>query len=210
MIPAPRRTVVAPSGLGRPGQEGGHARAAGAAGPADGAEPLGTTVTIPTLRTERLVLRAPRPGDFEPFAAFYASERASMVGGPLDRAEAWRTLAGLVGHWHLRGFGRWAVMEDDAPVGIVGLHFPLGWPEPEVGWIVFDGAEGRGLAYEAALAARAHAYDTLGWRTAVSIVHPRNARSIALAERMGARRDGEFHHPRVGPVPVWRHPGPTP
>ena len=203
------RTFAARSGRGRPGHEGGHARAAGAAGPADGPEPGGTTVTIPTLRTERLVLRAPGPEDFEPFAAFYASERASMVGGPLDRAEAWRALAGLVGHWRLRGFGRWTVVEDGAPVGVVGLHFPLDWPEPEVGWIVFDGAEGRGLAREAALAARAHAYGTLGWTTAISLIDPRNARSIALATRMGAAREADFDHPKFGTVGIWRHPGPA-
>ena len=44
---------------------------------------------IPTLVTERLILRAPGPEDFEPFAAFYASERASMVGGPESRRDAW-------------------------------------------------------------------------------------------------------------------------
>ena len=49
--------------------------------------------SIPTLETERLVLRAPGIGDFEPFAAFYASERSKFVGGPLDREGAWRMLA---------------------------------------------------------------------------------------------------------------------
>ena len=166
---------------------------------------------IPTLVTERLTLRAPRPEDFEPFAAFYASERSGMVGGPLDRIEAWRSFAAIVGHWPLRGFGRWTVADvtTGEPLGVVGLLHPEGWPEPEIGWILFERAEGRGIAHEAASAARAHAYGTLGWTTAISLIDPRNARSIALAQRLGATREGHFHHPKRGPVPIWRHPDPA-
>ena len=42
----------------------------------------------PTLHTERLTLRMPRLEDFEPRAAFYASERSVWEGGPLSRVEA--------------------------------------------------------------------------------------------------------------------------
>lgn len=163
---------------------------------------------IPTLRTERLTLRPPALGDFEAFAAFYGSGRASMVGGPLDRHEAWRALAAVLGHWHLRGFGRWIVELDGAAVGLVGLHHPVEWPEAEVGWLLYAAAEGRGIAREAAEAARAHAYGTLGWTTAISLIDPCNARSVALAERMGARREADFEHPKFGAMGVWRHPGP--
>jgi RimJ/RimL family protein N-acetyltransferase len=165
-------------------------------------------VRIPTLQTERLTLRAPGPQDFEPFAAFYASERASMVGGPEDRMSSWRRFAAVIGHWHLRGYGFWTVEEAGTVRGLVGLWYPEGWPEPEIGWMLFDGAEGRGVAHEAALAARAHAYGALGWTTAISTIRPENARSIALAGRMGAVRDGDFDHPKVGTVGIWRHPGP--
>lgn len=168
-----------------------------------------TLIEIPTLETERLTLRAPELADLDAFAAFYATERSSMVGGPQDRHDAWRALAGVIGHWHLRGFGRWTVVDRDgrAPLGLVGLHCPEGWPEPEVGWIVYEGAEGRGIAREAAEAARAHAYGALGWRTIISLIDPRNARSIALAERMGARREADHQHVKYGAMGVWRHPG---
>lgn len=165
---------------------------------------------IPTLTTERLLLRAPGPEDFEAFAAFYASERASMVGGPLNRHDAWRALAGLIGHWRLRGFGRWTVTARDTgePLGVIGLHFPESWPEREIAWIVFEAAEGRGIAQEAAQAAREHAYGTLGWTTAISLIDARNARSQALAQRLGARHERDWEHPTAGPLGVWRHPGP--
>ena len=86
--------------------------------------------------------------------------------------------------------------EGHAPLGLVGLWFPEGWHEPEIGWILFEGAEGRGIAREAAEAARAHAYGTLGWTTAVSVIHPGNARSIALADRHRRPARGRLRAPR--------------
>lgn len=167
---------------------------------------------IPTLTTERLVLRAPRAQDHAALAAFYASPRSSFVGGPLTPELAWRTLAQEAGHWLLRGYGRWTVEArdgGDAPVGMVGLWFPNGFPEREIGWDLFDGATGKGYATEAARAARAHAYGALGWDTAISLVADGNDASAAVARRLGCTRDGRFTHERYGPMDVWRHPAPA-
>ncbi|MGC9368152.1 MAG: GNAT family N-acetyltransferase [Paracoccaceae bacterium] len=169
-----------------------------------------STITIPRLETERLILRAPTLQDFEVFADFYASERASFVGGPLDREGSWRMLAMEIGHWQLAGFGRWIVETRDggATAGLVGLFCPEGWPEPEIGWDLFSGHEGKGYATEAGAAARNYAYDVLGWDTAISLVKPANVASARVAERLGARLDGMFPHQRHGEMQVWRHPSP--
>ena len=169
-----------------------------------------TTLAIPTIETERLRLRAPVMRDFDAHAAFRASDRSRTVGGPFTRADSFTHLCALAGHWQLRGYGRWIVAdrETDAPLGIVGLYHPEDWPEPEIGWSVYDAAEGRGIAYEAALATRRHAYGTLGWTTVVSLVAADNTRSLALARRMGATQDGIHHHPTHGALQIWRHPGP--
>lgn len=169
-----------------------------------------TTLTIPTLETDRLILRAPDLADFDVFAAFYASPRAAFVGGPLTREQAWRMLAMEIGHWQLAGFGRWSVVDkaSGATVGLVGLFAPEGWPEPEIGWDLYEGHEGKGYATEAGAAARAYAYGTLGWTTAISLVKPGNDASARVAERLGATFDGMFQHERHGNVQVWRHPAP--
>ena len=169
-----------------------------------------TTVTIPTVETERLTLRAPRLEDFEPYADFCGSERSKGVGGPYTRGQSFQRLEGLVGHWHLRGFGRWMVTDraTGEPLGVVGPMHPLDWPEPEIAWSVFAPAEGRGIAQEAAEAARRYVYEVLGWPTVISCTTPDNTRSIALARRMGAERDGSFSHPSFGELLIWRHPGP--
>ena len=169
-----------------------------------------TVVTIPTVETARLRMRAPRLDDFEAHAAFRASARAQAVGGPYPRSTSFDHLAAIVGQWQLRGYGRWLVAdrETDAPLGIVGLFHPEDWPEPEIGWSLYDGAEGRGIGFEAAQAARAFAYDSLGWTTVASLIAPDNLRSIALARRLGAEPDGTYTHPAHGLLQIWRHPGP--
>lgn len=92
-------------------------------------------------------------------------------------------------------------------LGVVGVLYPEGWPEPEIAWSVFDAAEGRGVAYEAAMAARQYVYDTLGWPSIISCVAPENTRSVALAKRMGCNPEGTFEHDPYGTLHIWRHPG---
>ena len=166
--------------------------------------------TVPVITTERLTLRAPGPQDLEPMVAFYASDRSRFVGGPMTREGTWRALATEIGHWAMRGYGRWIVelTETGEPVGIVGLWNPHGWPEPEVGWDLFNGHEGKGYATEAARAARGFAYDTLGWTTLISLVKTGNDGSAAVATRLGAVHEGTFDHERWGALNVYRHPAP--
>lgn len=169
-----------------------------------------TVLSIPTLETERLILRAPMPKDLPAFTEFCASPRAGGIGGPFPDYVAHKNFCALVGHWHVMGYGRWIVADkaDDTPLGVVGLMYPPDWPEPEIAWSLFEAGEGRGIAYEAALATRTYAYDVLGWATVMSCTKPDNDRSIALARRMGARHERDFEHAFLGTLHVWRHLSP--
>ena len=168
-------------------------------------------INIPTLTTERLTLRAPGPQDFEPMAEFYASDRSKFVGGPTTPELTWRNLAAEIGHWTLRGYGRWTVEETATGkmAGMVGPWNPEGWPEPELGWDLMNGFEGRGYATEAAHAARQFAFTELGWTTAISLCAVGNDASVAVALRLGCTEEPEgFTHERWGKMRVFRHPGP--
>ncbi len=167
-------------------------------------------MNIPTLTTARLTLRALTEADFPSFAAFYASDRSRHVGGPATPEQSWRMLAGELGHWALRGYGRWAVAEtaSSALVGIIGPWNPEGWPEPEIGWDLMNGFEGKGYATEAARATLEYAYDALGWTTAISLVAPTNHGSRRVAQRLGAQPEGMFDHERHGTLEIWRHLSP--
>ncbi|MEM6972105.1 MAG: GNAT family N-acetyltransferase [Pseudomonadota bacterium] len=167
-------------------------------------------IDIPVIETERLRLRAPAERDLDAWIAFNRTERTRFVGGPQSPNAIWRGLATYLGHWALRGYGMWAVdlKADDTLCGMVGPWCPGGWPEPEIGWTLLASAEGRGIAREAAEASRAWVYGTLDWTTAISLIDPENTRSITLAERMGARHDGDFTHDEFGFMRIYRHPGP--
>lgn len=166
--------------------------------------------SVPEIETERLRLRLPRASDLDAHAAFRASDKARYLGGPHDRANAWTHLATEIGAWQLNGHGRWIVAdrESDEPLGFVGIHDNPEWPEPEIGWVVYLGHEGRGIAYEAACATRSFAYETLNWTRIVSLVDDANTRSVALARRMQCVDEGLYDHPRHGPLRIWRHLSP--
>ena len=170
---------------------------------------MSTTVTIPTLETERLVLRALRLEDFEPLAAFYAGPRARFIGGPMSRPHAWGKFQSFLGMWVLRGYGMFAIEEKatGALVGRAGVQWHEQVPEPEMAWSLLDGFEGRGFALEAALAARDHARAEHGIDAPISLIDPANAPSLALAARMGCTREPEdFIYADGHVVEVWRHP----
>jgi RimJ/RimL family protein N-acetyltransferase len=150
-----------------------------------------------SLNTPRLRLRQLAQTDLDGYAALCADAEVMRYVGdraPLSRDDAWRQLAMLAGHWTLRGYGMWAVEERASGkfAGRVGLHFPEGWPDREVGWALSRAYWGRGYALEAASTALRIAFETLNWPRAVSLIAPQNQRSIRLAERLGERFDRDL------------------
>ena len=150
---------------------------------------------VPVLETPRLVLRALRDDDLDAYAAMLGDPKVVRYlgdGKPLDRGEAWRHLAMLVGHWALRGYGMWAVTRrgNDTMIGRAGLFNPEGWPGFEIGWTFARSCWGQGYATEAACRARDYAFETLLRADAISVIHPDNAASIRVAEKIGARLEG--------------------
>ena len=146
------------------------------------------------------MLRGFTAAHVEPYVRLMADPEVTRFlgdGRPLDRADAWRQLALLIGHWELRGFGLWAVEERASGrfIGRIGCHEPDGWPGFELGYVLAREAWGRGLAREGAAAALDFARRELGRDTIISLIRPANRASIAVAEHFGARRTGsvEFY-----------------
>jgi RimJ/RimL family protein N-acetyltransferase len=113
-------------------------------------------------------------------------------GQPLARPMAWRNLAMMVGHWALRGYGLWAAEERSSGelVGRIGFWNPDGWPGFELGWMLRRAFWGKGYATEGARAALRFAFTELDQPHVISLIHPENAASIRVAERLGERPDG--------------------
>ena len=161
------------------------------------------------IRTARLTLVPPGPHHLDAHAEFYASPRAAARGWQATEHESWRNFASVIGHSALRGFGPFVAEQDGRAIGLFGPWHPFGQAEAEIKWILWDAvSEGEGLAFEAAQATRTYAYETLGWTTAASFIAPDNARSQALATRLGAVPERDWHTPRGMLVTIWRHPNP--
>lgn len=162
---------------------------------------------IAVVETARLLLRAPTRADFAAVEAFLASERAEFLTGDFGTPSArWRAFAASVGTWVMDGWGYWGVERkaDGALVGAVGFSGPPDHPEIELGWDLYAGHEGQGYATEAAAAARDWGFREAGLATFVSCIDPANARSIRVAERLGAVLDPDA--PRVEPDDlIYRH-----
>jgi RimJ/RimL family protein N-acetyltransferase len=163
------------------------------------------------LQTKRLLLRPPAPKDFLAFKTYFMSERAQFTGGSPDPILAWNRFCVTLGHRIMRGYGVHTIVNraTGQPIGAAGPFFPEGWPEPEIAWQIWTAeAEGKGYAYEAVLAARAHAAISLGWAQPASLIAPDNFRSQALAQRLGCHQERDFIHPHFGTLQIWRHPAP--
>ncbi|XVQ11945.1 GNAT family N-acetyltransferase [Spirillospora sp. CA-255316] len=151
------------------------------------------------LETERLILRPLSGADFDDYAAMLtdpevADGLAETVGTTPE--DAWRSLATFIGHHEIRGFSHWAMIEKETGrfVGRAGPWSPLGFPGLGVGWCLAREHWGKGYATEAGRAAVAYCFSALDAEEVVSLILPRNDRSIAVAERIGHShlRDEEY------------------
>jgi RimJ/RimL family protein N-acetyltransferase len=120
-----------------------------------------------SLHTERLILRMFREADFDAYAAICANPEVARYlgdGKPMTRSDAWRSMAFIIGHWELRGYGLWAVEERASGqlIGRIGFFNPGGWPGFEVGWTLRRASWGRDYATEGARAAMRFAFEELG------------------------------------------------
>src|SRR4051812_21589844 len=129
-----------------------------------------------TLETERLTLRMFRQEDIDAYAAMCADpEVMRFLGGKtLNRHDAWRSMAGVCGHWQLRGYGMWAVVEKASGemIGRVGCLNPEGWPGFEVGWTLRREYWRQGYATEAARASMDWAFRHLNVPHIISLITP--------------------------------------
>lgn len=149
----------------------------------------------PGLETDRLRLRMFRHEDIEEYAPICADPEVMryLTGQTMNRFEAWRHMAMIVGHWTLRGFGIWAVEEKATGrlVGRVGFHYPDQWPGFELAWTLGRDYWGRGFATEAAKVALEYAFNEMDREHVISLIHPENAPSIRVAERLGETLEGK-------------------
>ena len=162
----------------------------------------------PVLTTERLRLRGWKDGDFAPYLDLVSdSERMRYVGaGAITIAQAQNEYREMREQWITRGIGVFVIAkrENHKPLGFTGLFESPMLDEPELCWSLFPGCEGMGYATEAAALARDWSYRERDIGPLMSLVHPENHPSRAVAERLSASIEREstwLGKPRL----VYRH-----
>ncbi|KIN64100.1 GCN5-related N-acetyltransferase [Sulfitobacter noctilucicola] len=163
--------------------------------------------SAPTLKTKRLVLRGPERDDLAELTRFMTSAPSMKAQGETITAEqAWFGFLAGVGHWHWHGFGFFtlALQQTGQPVGRVGLIKHSNWPEVELAWHLFEGAEGFGYATEAACTVKQWAAEQLKIAQLYSYIDKGNTRSQAVAKRVGATTDGT-RAPHEPDAEIWVH-----
>jgi RimJ/RimL family protein N-acetyltransferase len=150
-----------------------------------------------TIATERLLLRQPTASDVTPMMEVHQDPEVMRFLGPypVTLTIAWKNIAMMVGHWEMLGYGSWVVMDKSSGemVGRVGLWYPDGWLGVELGWTVKRSWWGHGIATEASRAALEWAWANVQVDHIISMIHPENAASIRIAEKLGE----SFEHSQI-------------
>ena len=171
---------------------------------------------MPTLETERLILRRWRERDREPFAALNA-DPAVCEFFPVDsfsREQSDALITRIEEEFETHGYGCWAVEVKGGPplIGFVGLFVPTFaahfTPCVEIGWRLARSAWGQGYASEASREVLRFSFEDAELDALVSMTTVANLRSRAVMERLGFSRDPaeDFDHPNLAPEsPLLRH-----
>lgn len=172
------------------------------------------------MTTDRLVLRTWTPED-RPALVRLTSEpeivRWLNVGKPFSAEEVDAFLARQAETLRHRGWCRWAIELraplPGAPLGVVGFcGYGCGFaPDVELGWTLLPSVWGAGLATEAARAALAYGFETIGFPEVISAVLPENTRSRRIAEKLGEVVRGTVVHDGLAHLRyAIENPGPLP
>ena len=150
------------------------------------------------LQTQRLVLREMRSTDVERLHRIFSDPLLMRFWPVWSHEETAEWVAVQVRRYAQDGFGLWAITfkDSDEAIGDCGLvrHEVDGTLETDIGWHVLRAHWGQGYATEAALASRDYAFAQLGVERLVAQIHPENAASRRVAEKIGMRLLKEYQH----------------
>jgi RimJ/RimL family protein N-acetyltransferase len=161
------------------------------------------TISIPVLETKRLILRPFYITDLDDFTEIVADPAvvrfATYSGDTISRAQAWNWLCVMLGHWHMRGFGIWAVEERQTGelLGRIGLQHLEWFDDVELVWMLKQNAWRKGFGTEGAIAALEFGFLTREIHRLTAVIHVGNTPSEKLAERIGMKFNRQIERQKI-------------
>ncbi|MFJ3959420.1 GNAT family N-acetyltransferase [Streptomyces sp. NPDC090036] len=162
--------------------------------------------TSPTRPLPAVQLRVPTDEDAHAWHSLFADpDVMEFLGGPAELSAYEELSARQRMHDAQLGYCLWTLL--DAEGEVIGFTGAQPWPrekewgpvgEIEIGWRLARTAWGRGYAFAAALATLERVREA-GVPHVVAVIDGANARSIAVAERLGMDLAGKFTTPRGNP-----------
>lgn len=158
---------------------------------------------LPTLATERLILRIPTPGDADRIAAYHAGNRSHLAPWEPIRPDEYFT----PGYWRraLESLEAEILNERSVPFVLLARSAPDGpvigrcaitnivrgpFQAAHLGFSLAEAAVGNGFMFEALSAVIAFAFDDLALHRLMANHLPENGRSGRLLLRLGFRVEG--------------------
>lgn len=154
---------------------------------------------IPTIETDRLLLRALSPDDAEALHLIYGQEEVRRYfprPGPVPMEKVEDEIARDLEHWEEHGYGWWAVEPLDRRVlaGWAGLKYLPETSETEVAGLLAREYWGQGLAVEAAREGLRFGFESHRLDIIIGLAHPDNLRSRRVLEKLGMSYTGEAEY----------------
>ena len=147
-------------------------------------------MNIPTLVTAHTKLRPFHLDDMD--ALFQIANQKDIFRyfpnpASWTRPKTGKFIQSQLDHWERYGFGWWGVVPLDHSelIGWNGLQYLPDTDEIEVGYLLSRDYQGRGWTTEGTLASLVFAFNQLGIRSVIAIIHPENIPSQRVALKCG-------------------------
>ncbi len=169
----------------------------------------------PIFKSRRCALREFGRDDLDDLAAMVADEdQMRFYPRPKTRAEACAWISRNLSLYEEYGFGFWLIesLPTQGFLGYCGIRPRViqDAPELEIGWHTKKTSWGRGIATEAATAARDLAFERFALSRLVAIIHPDHSASRRVAEKIGMHDEKTTILDDDYPAVIYTHSNPVP
>ena len=156
-------------------------------------------MSVLTIETKRLRLRPFNLDDSVPLHKILEVEGVLQyfpTSDPPDLERVEKLVQLQIDHWDEHGYGWWAVeaLVNKHLIGWSGLQFLPETDEIEIGYLLARPYWGKGLATEGALIGINYGFKSLNIPTITGIVHPENAGSQRVLEKIGLKFQEEAEY----------------